>query len=112
VIAETFGLEKGIARRPHEAPVFVATLTVLLLIGAAVAMVPGLPVIKLLVFVQVVNGALLPVTLFFVWRLSRSEELMGEYRNGRLFDAVAALTVLATSGLSLVLVGLTLTGKA
>ena len=29
VIAETFGLEKGIARRPREAPVFVTTLTVL-----------------------------------------------------------------------------------
>ncbi len=37
---------------------------------------------------------------------------MGEYRNGRVFDAVAAVTVLATSALSLVLVGLTLTGKA
>jgi Mn2+/Fe2+ NRAMP family transporter len=112
VIAETFGLEKGIARRPREAPVFVAVLTVLLLVGAAVAMVPGVPVIKLLVLVQVVNGALLPVTLFFVWRLARNEELMGEHRNGRVFDAVAALTVFATSALSLVLVGLTLSGRA
>jgi Mn2+/Fe2+ NRAMP family transporter len=112
VIAETFGLEKGIARRPREAPVFVTTLTVLLLVGAGVAMIPGLPVFRLLVFVQVLNGVLLPVTLFFVWRLSRSEELMGEYRNGRLFDAVAGVTVIATSVLSLVLVGLTLAGKA
>jgi NRAMP (natural resistance-associated macrophage protein)-like metal ion transporter len=112
VIAETFGLEKGIARRPREAPVFVTTLTVLLLAGAIVAMVPGVPVIRLLVLVQVVNGALLPVTLFFVWRLARSEELMGEHRNGRVFDAVAALTVFATGALSLVLVGLTLAGKA
>jgi Mn2+/Fe2+ NRAMP family transporter len=112
VIAETFGLEKGIARRPREAPVFVTTLTVLLLIGAVVAMIPGVPVIKLLVLVQVVNGTLLPVTLFFVWRLARNEELMGEHRNGRVFDAVAALTVFATGALSLVLVGLTLAGRA
>jgi Mn2+/Fe2+ NRAMP family transporter len=112
VIAETFGLEKGIARRPREAPVFVTTLTVLLLVGAAVAMIPGVPVIRLLIFVQVVKGALLPVTLFFLWRLARNHELMGEYRNGGVFDAVAGLTVLATSALSLVLVGLTLAGKA
>ncbi len=112
VIAETFGLEKGIARRPREAPVFVTTLTVLVVIGAVVAMIPGVPVIKLLVFVQVVNGALLPITLFFVWRLARNEELMGEHRNGRIFDVVAGLTVLATSALSVILVGLTLTGKA
>ena len=112
VIAETFGLEKGIARRPREAPVFVTTLTALVVIGAVVAMIPGVPVIKLLVFVQVVNGALLPITLFFVWRLARSEELMGEHRNGRVFDVVAALTVFATGALSIVLVGLTLAGKA
>jgi Mn2+/Fe2+ NRAMP family transporter len=62
--------------------------------------------------VQVVNGALLPITLFFLWRLARNEELMGEYRNGRAFDAVAAVTVLATSALSLALVALTLAGKA
>ena len=78
VIAETFGLEKGLARRPREAPVFVAVLTTLIVIGMAVALIPNMPVIKLLVLVQVVNGMLLPVTLFFVWRLSSSRELMGE----------------------------------
>ena len=112
VIAETFGLEKGISRRPREAPVFVAVITVLIAIGAAVAMVPGVPVIKLLVLVQVVNGALLPVTLFFVWRLARSAEVMGEHRNGKTFDALAAATVALTSGLSLVLIAVTLSGNA
>jgi Mn2+/Fe2+ NRAMP family transporter len=112
VIAETFGLEKGISRRPREAPVFVTTLTVLVVVGALVAMIPGVPVFKLLVFVQVVNGVLLPVTLFFVWRLSRNEELMGQYRNGRLFDLVAGATVLGTSALSIALLGLTFAGRA
>ena len=111
VIAETFGLEKGISRRPREAPVFVAVITVLILVGTAVAIVPGLPVIKLLVLVQAVNGFLLPVTLFFVWRLAASEELMGEYRNGRIFNVLAGVTVVATSALSLLLLGITLAGK-
>jgi NRAMP (natural resistance-associated macrophage protein)-like metal ion transporter len=112
VIAETFGLEKGISRRPREAPVFVGVITALIAIGAAVAVVPGLPVIKLLVLVQVVNGVLLPVTLFFVWRLARNAELMGQYKNGRIFDLLAGVTVLATSGLSLVLLAVTLSGNA
>jgi Mn2+/Fe2+ NRAMP family transporter len=30
-----------------------------------------------LVAVQVINGVLLPINLFFIWRLARSEELMG-----------------------------------
>ena len=62
---------------------FVGVITVLIAIGAVVAMIPGIPVIKLLVVVQVVNGVLLPITLFFVWRLAANAELMGEYRNGR-----------------------------
>ncbi len=112
VIAETFGFEKGLARRPREAPVFVGTLTVLIAIGMLVALIPGLPVIHLLVLVQVVNGMLLPVTLVFVWRLASNEELMGKYKNGRVFNAVAALTVFATSALSLLLLGVTFTGNA
>ena len=79
VISETFGFEKGIRRRPREAPVFVGVITVLIAIGTVVAMIPGIPVINLLVAVQVVNGFLLPITLFFVWRLASNRELMGDY---------------------------------
>jgi NRAMP (natural resistance-associated macrophage protein)-like metal ion transporter len=111
VIAETFGFEKGISRRPRQAPVFVGVITVLIAIGTIVAIVPGVPVIALLVGVQVVNGVLLPVTLFFVWRLASNRELMGEYANGHVFDALAGATVIATSALSLLLLGVTVAGS-
>jgi len=110
VIAETFCFEKGLSRRPREAPVFVAVITVLIAIGTLVAIIPGIPVIKLLVAVQVVNGVLLPITLYFVWRLSSNRELMGEYANGPVFNVLAALTVVATSSLSLLLLVVTFAG--
>jgi Mn2+/Fe2+ NRAMP family transporter len=110
VIAETFGFEKGIKHRPREAPVFVAVITVLIAIGTLVAVIPGVPVIKLLIAVQVVNGILLPITLYFVWRLAANRELMGEYANGRVFNVLAGVTVVATSGLSLLLLGVTFFG--
>jgi Mn2+/Fe2+ NRAMP family transporter len=110
VISETFGFEKGISRTPREAPVFVGVVTALVVVGAIVAMIPGIPVFHLLVGVQAVNGVLLPITLFFVWRLSASRELMGRYRNGRVFNVLAGATVLATSALSLILLVVTLTG--
>ncbi|HEY2074094.1 MAG TPA: Nramp family divalent metal transporter [Gaiellaceae bacterium] len=110
VIAETFGFEKGIQHRPREAPVFVGVITVLIAIGTLVAIIPGVPVIKLLIAVQVVNGVLLPITLFFVWRLAASRELMGKYANGPVFNVVAGLTVVATSSLSLLLLGVTFAG--
>jgi Mn2+/Fe2+ NRAMP family transporter len=104
VLSETFGFEKGIRHDPRDAPVFVGVITALIAIGTVVALLPGIPVIGLLVAVQVVNGALLPVTLVFVWRLSSSRELMGSYTNGRVFNMLAALTVLATSALSLLVI--------
>src|SRR6185437_2261231 len=111
VIAETFGFEKGISHRPREAPVFVGVITALIAIGTIVAIVPGIPVIRLLVGVQVVNGALLPVTLFFVWRLASNRELMGAYANGRTFNVLAGVTVLATSALSVALLAVTFSGS-
>ena len=110
VIAETFGFEKGISHRAREAPVFVGVITVLIAIGTLVAIIPGVPVITLLVAVQVVNGVLLPITLFFVWRLAANRELMGEYANGRTFNVLAGATVVATSTLSLLLLGVTFAG--
>jgi len=110
VIAETFGFEKGIRHDPRDAPVFVGVITILIAIGTVVAIIPRLPVIGLLVAVQVVNGVLLPITLFFVWRLASNRELMGEYANGPIFNFVAGATVLAVSALSLLLLGVTFAG--
>ncbi len=110
VVAESLGFEKGIGRRTEEAPVFMGLITAMILISTVVAMVPGVPVIALLVGVQVVNGLLLPVNLFFVWRLARNEELMGEHRNRGPVDWVTAATVLVTSTLSLILVVVTVLG--
>jgi len=111
VISETFGFEKGISHRPREAPVFVGVVTALIVIGTIVAITPGIPVIHLLIGVQVINGFLLPVTLFFVWRLASNRELMGKYANGRTFNLLAGATVVATSALSLLLLVVTLTPK-
>jgi Mn2+/Fe2+ NRAMP family transporter len=107
VIAESLGFEKGLSHRVREAPVFVGVITAMIVLAAVVAMVPGIPVISLLVGVQVVNGVLLPINLFFIWRLSRSRELMGDHRSRGALDGLAAATVLVTSALSLILVAVT-----
>jgi Mn2+/Fe2+ NRAMP family transporter len=73
-------------------------------------MIPGVPVISLLVGVQVVNGLLLPINLFFIWRLARSAHVMGERRSRGLLDGATGVTVAVTSTLSLALVVITLLG--
>lgn len=110
VVSESLGFEKGLGRRPTEAPVFVGVISGMIAIATVVAVIPGIPVISLLIGAQVVNGLLLPVNLFFVWRLARNSELMGEHRNRALLDALTALTVAFTSALSLILVVVTIAG--
>ncbi len=110
VVSESLGYEKGIGRRREEAPVFVGIITGMIAISAIVAVIPGVPVISLLVAVQVVNGLLLPINLFFIWRLARSESLMGEHRSQGLLDGATGLTVIVLSCLSLVLVLVTVAG--
>jgi NRAMP (natural resistance-associated macrophage protein)-like metal ion transporter len=110
VVSESLGYEKGVGRRREEAPVFVNIITAMILFSAFVAMIPGLPVISLLVGVQVVNGLLLPINLFFIWRLARSRNVMGEHRSRGFLDGAAAVTVAVTSTLSLALVVITLGG--
>jgi Mn2+/Fe2+ NRAMP family transporter len=110
VVSESLGYEKGIGRTREEAPVFINVITGMILIGAIVAIIPGVPVIGLLVAVQVVNGLLLPINLFFIWRLSRNEQIMGERRSRGVLDAATAVTVLVLSALSVVLVVVTLAG--
>lgn len=110
VVSESLGFEKGLGRTPGEAPVFVGLITATIFLATVVAVIPGIPVIDLLVGVQVVNGLLLPINLFFVWRLSRSRKLMGDHRNAGALDGLAAITVVVTSTLSLVLVVVTVLG--
>ncbi len=110
VVSESLGYEKGVGRRREEAPVFVNIITGMILLSAFVAMIPGVPVISLLVGVQVVNGLLLPINLFFIWRLARSHNVMGERRSRGLLDSAAAVTVAVTSTLSLGLVVITIGG--
>jgi Mn2+/Fe2+ NRAMP family transporter len=110
VISESLGYEKGIGRRREEAPVFVNIITAMIMISAFVAIIPGVPVITLLVAVQVVNGLLLPINLFFIWRLARSTHVMGERHSRGLLDAATGVTVAVLSILSMVLVVVTVAG--
>lgn len=107
-ISEALGFEKGVSRSFREAPIFIGIFTFLIAVGALVAIIPGLPLIRVLVVTQFINGLLLPVILVAVLRLAGDRKLMGDYANGRLYNAISWLTVIIVSALSLLLVAATL----
>ncbi len=87
-VSETFGLPKGVDLDFRRAPVFLWTFTGLIGFAGGVPLIPGLPVIDLLVRLQVLNGLLLPAVLFFVLRLANNPKLMGRLKNKRTENAV------------------------
>jgi Mn2+/Fe2+ NRAMP family transporter len=106
-ICEAFGWERGVGREASEAPVFYGLMTLLIVAGALVALVPDVPVIGLLIAVQVVNALILPVMLVFITRMAGDRELMGEYANGPRFRIAAWLVTGVIAALALVLVVVT-----
>jgi NRAMP (natural resistance-associated macrophage protein)-like metal ion transporter len=100
-VCEGLGFESGVGRKFGEAPAFYWLYTVLIVAGGAVVMIPGLPLVKIAVLSQVVNGVVLPFVLIFMLLLINKKELMGEYVNSRLFNGVAWLTTVIMIGLTL-----------
>src|SRR5207245_9053313 len=103
-ITEALGFEKGVSRSFREAPIFLGVFTFLVAVGAAIAVLPNLPLIRVLLVTQVINGLLLPIILFAVLRLVNDRELMGKHVNGPIYNLAAWLTTIIVSALSLLLI--------
>ena len=107
-ISEALGYEKGVSRSFREAPIFIGVFTFLVAVGAAIAIVPNLPLFRVLLVTQVINGLLLPIVLFAVLRLVNNRELMGAHVNGPLYNIAAWLTAILVTILSLLFILITL----
>jgi Mn2+/Fe2+ NRAMP family transporter len=86
------GFESGVGKGFADAPVLYWLYTILIAAGAGVILTPNLPLVKISVLSQVVNGVVLPFVLIFMLLLINKRELMGEYINSRLFNVVAWAT--------------------
>jgi Mn2+/Fe2+ NRAMP family transporter len=103
-ISEAFGFEKGVSSSFREAPIFLGVFTFLVVLGATVAMIPGLSLIHVLIVTQVINGVLLPIILIVVLKLVNNRELMGAHVNGPLYNIAAWLTTIIVSVLSILVI--------
>jgi Mn2+/Fe2+ NRAMP family transporter len=88
-VCEGLGFESGVDKRFGEAPVFYWLYTILIVAGAGVILIPNLPLVRISILSQVVNGVVLPFVLIFMLLLVNRKELMGEYVNSRAFNVIA-----------------------
>ena len=107
-VCEAFGWESGIDKRREEAPQFYVLYTAMIVIGAGLVLIPGLPLLKILLLSQTANGVLLPFILVFMLLLAGDERLMGKYRNGPILNAVSWFTTALLIALTLAMLWFTL----
>jgi Mn2+/Fe2+ NRAMP family transporter len=102
-VCEGLGFESGVNRRFDEAPTFYWMYTLLIVIGSGLVLIPGIPLVRMILFSQVLNGILLPVILVFTLLLVNRKDLMHEWTNSPLYNAIAGVTVVVMIALSLLL---------
>jgi len=111
-VCEGLGFESGVGRKFSEAPAFYWLYTTLIAAGGAVILLPGLPLVKISVLSQVVNGGVLPFVLIFMLLLVNKKELMEDHVNTRAFNVIAWGTTVIMIILTLVLVWNNLHGSS
>ena len=100
-VCEGLGFESGLDQKFGEAKVFYWLYTLLLAAGAAVILLPNIPLIKISILSQVVNGIVLPFVLIFMLLLVNKSELMGKHVNGTWFNLIAWATTIIMIGLTI-----------
>jgi len=104
VVCEAFGWEMGVSRDWKDAPVFFAVYTALIVLGAAIILLPIRSLVEMMLASQTLNGVLLPIILIAMLKLINDKRLMGEYVNGRGFNVIAWTMVIALIALTAILV--------
>ena len=110
-VSEAFGRQCDIDDSFGEARLFYGSYGGIVIVAAAIVLIPGAPLIPILFLSQALNAVLLLVLLPFMRRLARDPEVMGEHALGGIGKAltgavfaliaasVGALAVLTATGL-------------
>jgi Mn2+/Fe2+ NRAMP family transporter len=110
-VCEAFGFEAGIDKKWDEAKEFFILYTGILVISAAIILIPGAPLIAISLWSQVANGVLLPVVLLCMILLINNKKIMGVHVNRPLGNIIGWSAVVVLVGLSLALLVLPIISK-
>ena len=103
-ICEAFGWESSLNCKFLEAPQFYGLYSLTVFLGAGIILLPDMPLIGIMFYSQVINGAILPVILVFMLLLVNDPRIMGKYVNGLAMNIVSWLTVAVLTILTLAMI--------
>lgn len=105
-ICEAFGWERGADRTWEEAPTYRGIITGIIMFSALLVILPGINLFDIMMSAQVINGVLLPVLLVFLVFIARDRRIMGEYRNGRVWNILTWVTIALITVLTVIMFAL------
>jgi NRAMP (natural resistance-associated macrophage protein)-like metal ion transporter len=108
-IAEAVGVERSVSRSFREAPLFLGLFTGQIVLGAAVALIPG-NLVELLINTQILNGLVTPVILTFILLLANRTSVLGAAANTPRYRAVATVCITAIAAMAALVVVQTMFG--
>ena len=100
-ICEAMGWERGVNKTFKEAPQFMWIYTFMIVSAALLVLIPGAPLVFLMVTSAVLNGLLLPFVLIYALSLVNNKKIMGEYVNPRSYNIISWGTVAVLAGLAI-----------
>ena len=92
-ICEAFGFESGIDKKMKDAPEFYTIFTSIITISVLIILIPNAPLIPITIWSQVLNGILLPVVLVSMMIIVNKTEIMGNYVNNGIKNAIGWTTI-------------------
>jgi Mn2+/Fe2+ NRAMP family transporter len=78
-VSEFVGRESALDDRLREAPLFYGAYGVIVTLGAALILIPGAPLVSILVLTQILNAVLLLPLLAFMYGVARNPAFMGDH---------------------------------
>jgi Mn2+/Fe2+ NRAMP family transporter len=103
-ICEAMGWERGVNKSFGEAPQFMWIYTAMIVMSCFIVLLPGAPLVMLMVVSSVINGILLPFVLLFALKLVNNKKIMGEYTNPKAYNYITWATVLVIIVLASIMV--------
>ncbi len=94
-ICEAMGWERGVNKTFKDAPQFMWIYTLTIALASLLVLIPGAPLVFLMVLSAVINGLLLPFVLVFAIFLINNKKLMGEFTNSKMYNYISWGTVIA-----------------
>ena len=102
-VSDLTGRPAALNDKYKDAPLFYSTFGVITLLSAALILIPGAPLIKILILTQILNAILLLPLLIYMFGISRDRKLMGEFiatkRMSIIYLVIISIVALAIFGM-------------